>query len=469
MAIFQNVAYFSADSVTSNKIVSTFANQSSTLALNLVVNKDGTLLLDGKKISERVNILKNMDEIRFPILDNAGTYYDAVTVTVTLPSDFANSVTPSIDGIHGVGSSSAEIEDSHTIVYSASQVDSAATVSIIAEMPKGSIKPPFLVQIFSQLNNLKSNFWIILAVMVPALTLLFMFALIAYELRRNKTDQPKFESNTPPMAIPPALVGVLFHQKVGPREIAATLIDLAMRGDIIILDRERDFAFAKNKFDQRLLPYEKILLSKIFDKNISSSASEIEERINRHMYSKKISLFSSGVYALSTQLGYFKQNPQQVHSKYTTAGVLMFFAGVVGFFLSLAVFTNPPYAALFWVGMMVASLVIVYISYKIPIRSVLGQETSANWVAFRNFLTNKNRIEFSYENQNLFQKYLPYALVLDCEVAWAKRFSGQNFVLPDWYATNSSGLGLEDFCLSLFPIVSYVSRSLASTREPGFD
>jgi hypothetical protein len=58
---------------------------------------------------------------------------------------------------------------------------------------------------------------------------------------------------------------------------------------------------------------------------------------------------------------------------------------------------------------------------------------------------------------------------MNCEAAWAKRFSKHNFMVPDWFLTDKIGLGLEDFCLSLFPIISYVGRSFAALKEPGFE
>ena len=69
-----------------------------------------------------------------------------------------------------------------------------------------------------------------------------------YEFRRQKVEKPAEDSDQPPMALPPSVVGILYRQKVTPREIAATIIDLAIRGDIYILDRERDFAFSKNTY-----------------------------------------------------------------------------------------------------------------------------------------------------------------------------------------------------------------------------
>jgi hypothetical protein len=140
-----------------------------------------------------------------------------------------------------------------------------------------------------------------------------------------------------------------------------------------------------------------------------------------------------------------------------------------GFALSFLYFPNPPYVVFFWIGMMISSIIIAVAASYIPIRTVLGQESLTNWFAFKAFLSSDTEIPFGANLGELFQRYLPYAIALDCEAAWARRFRKHNFEMPAWFLTDRGGLGLEDFCLSLFPIISYVSRSFVALREPGFE
>lgn len=439
------------------------------LSVEAVILSDGGITVEGKKISDRVSELSTGDEIRFPIIDSPGHYYDNVTITLLLPKPVASSTTYELKAVHNVGDTHSYVKDSSTIVFEASSVSETGVLSIIALMPKGTVSPPLTDIVYTFLVGVKSNAWISIGIILPVLTLIFFAFFLVYEMRRQKIDLPDEDTTAPPMALPPAVVGVLNHQKVGAREIAATIIDLALRGNITILDRERDFAFQKNKFDKRLLSYEIVLLSKIFREGMTSDREEVEKRINNHLYSKKMSIVTAGIYVLSTRLGYFRQNPQAVHRKYQIIGIMGTLIGLTGFALSLMIFHTPPFIIFFWIGMIVSTLIVVFMAKKIPIRTLLGQEALSNWLAFRRFLSDKKKMDFSYDNLEVFQKYLPYALVLDCEIAWAKRFSDQNFALPDWFVSTRSGLSLEDFCLSLFPIVSYVSRSLSAIREPGFD
>lgn len=455
---------FSADESFGDEIQDSFSKN-----IDITVLANGDINVNGQKINQKVDLLNEFDEVRLVLLDNPGEYYDHVTAKLNLPGDATKDVQHEFLGIHGVGYSASFISSNNQITYTATSVSSQATLTVVAKLPKGVISPPISRQLFQSLKNLKGSSWLIIAIFPPVLTFILLLFLISNQFKNQKIDVPDKEISSPPMAIPPAIVGALYSQKVGSREIAATLIDLAMRGDIIIVDRERGFEFGKNRFDKRLLGFEKVLLSKIFQKNIFSNREDIEQRINNHFYSKKISIVSSGVYTLATRLGYFKVNPQYLHAKYRFIGIGAFFLALGGFVASLTWFTDPPYAIFFWVGMMISALLISIIASKMPVRTVIGQDVLSNWLAFKRFLSNPELYPFAENNQEIFQKYLPYALVLECEAAWARRFQKHNFVAPDWFVTEKLGLGLEDFCLLLFPIISYVGRSLSALKEPGFE
>lgn len=442
----------------------------STGIYDIVLDKNGSFSVNGKNVSAKISLMKNYDELRYLVLDSPGKYIDNVNIALTLPEAVSDSTNADLLAIHGVGQTNISKPDSSRILYSIANVSPTGSISIVAQIPKGIINPTLPMIAYSLALQAKNSFWVVLAIALPILTFFAMIIFVIHVRRRQKIDIPDKESQNPPMAIPPAIVGVLYNQRIGPREIAATLIDLALRGDIVILDQDRGFAFGKGRFDQRLLDYEKVLLSKIFtDKSMSSDQDEVNRRINNHFYSKKISLVSSGMYSLSTMLGYFKVNPIKSHARYRLVGLGFFALGLMGFALNLLYFPDPAYVMFLWIGMMVAALVIILVTKYLPIRTVIGQEVMSDWLAFRKFLANPEKIPFSENNQQIFQKFLPYALVMNCETAWAKRFSEHNFLMPDWFLTEKNGLGLEDFCLSLFPIVSYVGRSLAALKEPGFE
>ncbi|MFA5927665.1 MAG: DUF2207 domain-containing protein [Patescibacteria group bacterium] len=461
--------WLSAPDYKADEAVGLLGQEGAKLEIPVAVTDGGLILIDGHAAKKRVDLLPDADEVRLPIVDEPGRSYDLVEITLSLPKTVAYESEYEVLPIHGTGAGTATVIDARTISYRVVDVGSKATISIVAKLPKGTVKPSLKQTLVNNISGIDVNVWVGLGVVLPTATIVISILLVFYQRRKQRIDQPDREITALPMALPPAIVGVLVHQTVRPREIAATLVDLAVRRDIIILDRERGFAFGKHKFDQRLLGYEKVLLSKIFNKSISSNRAEIEKRINSHFYSRKISVVSAGMYILATRLGYFKTNPQSIHAKYKLFGILSFFVGLAGFALSLLFFKDPPFIAFFWLGMMVTSLLVITVASHIPIRTPLGQEVLTNWLAFKKFLSNPAPIPYTPDVWRTFEEYLPYAIVFDCEAAWARRFYDHNFTIPGWYTTDKDGLDLEDFCLSLFPIISYVSRSLIALREPGFE
>lgn len=467
------IGFASYLAITSNKYSAdvnqyTLDQESVQTTINVAISGSGEVKVDGKT-QGRTKVVDGRDELRLPVVDARSEYYDKLTIIVSVPDQSAYNADHEILAIHGVGSTSSVVKDSSSIEYTAFNVSPYATVTVVAKLPAGAISHSVAEQIVNYVKGIRFNFWLVLALLLPVLTVIYMFLFLRLLVRSHRVDKPDREISAPPMALPPALVGALFREKVGSREIAATLIDLARRKDITILDRERGFAFSKGKFDGRLLGYEKILLSKIFKNNLTSDRIEIEKRINNHLYSKKISIVSAGIYAIATRLGYFKVNPRRVHAKYRLIGIMVFLIGLIAFILSLRFQLISTYSSFFWVGMMISALIIAFSASNIPLRTSIGNEALSNWLAFKKFLSNPSQIPFTPTVTELFEAYLPYAIVLDCEVAWAKRFEEHNFMIPEWYLTDKVGIGLDEFCLSLYPIVSYVARSFAALREPGFE
>lgn len=460
--------FFSREYFADQPLPGSGASYITTSEVTLEVRPNGGVYKDGQKIAAKISPQKDFDELRLVVFDQNGYYLDNLTVNLRLPADVANDTKAEILAIHGVESSNASEVDVSTIAYHAISVDPRATITIVAQLPKGVISLPFYDQVIYLLSTFGSSVWLTLAIVIPILTFIYLILFILLARKAQKIVQPDRAISALPMALPPAVVGVLVNQRVGPREIAATLIDLSLRGYIYIIDRDRGFSFGKRNFSGQLLSFEKILLSKIFRQSITSTEEEIDKRFVNHLYSRKMSLFTNGVYILATRLGYFRENPVRMHRRYQFIGSLLFFFALACFFLTFKYFPTLPYAAFLWVGMMVAALVIVFVGSSIPIRTLLGQQALSNWLAFKKYLSDPEPLPYDQKNYQKFAEYLPYAIIFHSEAMWARRFGGEEFAVPDWFLTEKQGLGLNDFCLALYPIIGYVGQNLAAIREPGF-
>lgn len=466
---FAFIKYISGNKIGADQYRGSTIESSAFTSLDIEIEPDGKIFVDGVEENIQINYLKESDELRLKIIDQPSDYIDELHINLKLPRPVATKTSHSIVAEHGVESYYSEAKNASTISYYGYNIAPTAGFTIVATMPKGTIDQSITAKIINYSSQLDFSVWVYMMIILPAIAFVGMLIFIRFTYRINKVDNPEKAISSPPMAIPPALVGVLFHQRVTAREVAATLIDLAFRKDIYILDRTRGFAFGKGKFDQRLLGYEKLLLSKIFKNNLSATQEYLHQKVQNQVYSKKISMVSAGIYAIATRLGYFRQNPRKIHAKYWLFGTISMLIGLAGFSMSFITKILPSYSAFFWVGMMISALVIIIMSAYVPMRTELGNEALSNWLAFRMFLSDPTPIDYSPTVFQLFEAYLPYAIVLDCEAAWSRRFINHTFTIPDWFVTDKNGLGIEDFCLALFPIVSYVGRSLAAMREPGFE
>ena len=441
--------------------------------MNIELASDGTVLIDGVKKNSTFKFYQNYDEFRLLVYDAPGEYISSFRATLKLPANPSNAdVRPIIYAVHGVGSSQTYQPDNSTIVYLAESISPQSTLTIVADLPKGMITPNFTQKIVYNLSNLPVQIWLYIAVGLPGIALIIMLFMII----RRRSDNifvSKGELGSPPDALSPAVAGVLIDGVVGAREIAATLIDLARRGYIVIINKGGgNFTFgAKKAGDFNTMPgltdYERILLNKIFlPQSLKSTLSDVEMRIGHHVFSRKIAQFYLDVYNQATVYGYFVKNPAKVHLGWKYTGVSLFFLSFLGFIVSALWGIEPKYNLIFWVGGMIAAIVIIRLSPFMPARSRKGSQELSQWLAFREYLIDRRPAAGVESMQGKFEEYLPYALVLGGEVEWARRFAREPFVKPEWYDSRDRVITLENFAQELFPLIGYVAENLAKSHEP---
>lgn len=212
----------------------------------------------------------------------------------------------------------------------------------------------------------------------------------------------------------PAETGTLVDESADMRDIYASIVDLARRGYMKIIENKlNDFSFKKMKNwdgDTTIMPFEKELLDGIFshkdivvlqDTNLSSTF----ESVKRLLYE---SLVSDGL---------FPENPQKIRTMYTVLGVLSFMTG------------NP-----------ILLLVSLTFGQRMPRKTLYGSDQAAVARALKNFLTSQEKkLKFQAQRQMMFEKLLPYAIAFGVEEIWARRFKDVGLTKPDWYASSNRG------------------------------
>jgi uncharacterized membrane protein YgcG len=141
------------------------------------------------------------------------------------------------------------------------------------------------------------------------------------------------------------------------------------------------------------------------------------------------------------------------------AAVAMYFAWAV----------RPGVASLAFTGAVLATGAVAAIGFpmlKAPSRS--GRKIMDNIEGFREYLSvaeedRLNALNPPEKTPELFEKFLPYAVALDCHNAWAKKFAGVLAAAGATAAATSWYVGSRDWGSDPASFADHVSGSLSST------
>jgi len=218
-------------------------------------------------------------------------------------------------------------------------------------------------------------------------------------------DVPKTESHRP---LTPGETGTLIDEKADMREITATIVDLARRGYVKIVEKKKaDFFLEKRNTSTKgdtLERFEKTLHEGIF-----SGKDAI--RIKDADLIEPVTQSRKQLYEASVTEKFFVSNPESVRTKYSIIGVIALFT--MNFPLALSSFI---------------------FGRAMPKKTVSGAQSAAIAQSLKNFITSQDRqYKYQAKNQIFFEKFLPYAIAFSVEKIWADRFKDIRLTKPDWY------------------------------------
>lgn len=440
------------------------ANSGSILALTLTPNGD---LYDGTiKLPVQIFTTDTTYRYRYQVISNPTEFIDQMQVTVALPQPGDNT-TVSTNFINNGGASSVQSKllDPQTILYTAYGVGSQAQLSIEFEVPKSFVTPSILFNLRQQLANLSPTVWTSISLGLPGLALVILLFVTAARYRNVAPLDEELKDL--PSRLSPALLGILIRGHLTSRDLAATLIQLAMRGHLVIRQFSHlDFRFRRAQGGDTLEDYEELLLTQIFGPTSESASSEeISFSLAQEVFSKRVSQAFVLAYKKMNELGYFYTNPLSQHIRYQIASIILFVAGILGFFANVLLLPDIKYSLLAWVAMMAIAALVYYFAKSMPTRTIYGDRELARWLAFRRYLTGRTPVNYLAQSQEQYLAYLPYAIVFEVETEWTWRFYNAPFIQPSWYIAPNIGT-IDQFANSLFPLFGYLSHALSLSAAP---
>ncbi|MBA3528347.1 MAG: DUF2207 domain-containing protein [Propionibacteriaceae bacterium] len=217
----------------------------------------------------------------------------------------------------------------------------------------------------------------------------------------------------------PGHVGTVVDERVDPIDITATLLDLAVRGHLLITELPRASEFAQtdwtlsrweNAVGNVLSPFEKELLDDIAPVGSHVRVSELAGRVH-----ESIGAVQDRLYDEVVKNGWYERRPDATRNKWTqiAIGALIIAVVVTGV---LAAFTTFGLVGL---ALITLGLGLVFVGQEMPARTVKGSALLAGLGALRSDLLSHptDQMPAGQELREL-SEVLPYAVVLGGADRW---------------------------------------------------
>ncbi|MGL4745709.1 MAG: DUF2207 domain-containing protein [Dermatophilaceae bacterium] len=261
---------------------------------------------------------------------------------------------------------------------------------------------------------------------------------------------------TPPAGVQPGMVGTIIDEDAGLVDVTATIVDLAVRGHLSVARHDRDSFWAADDWvltrcappvgAEPLVPYEQVLFGALFASGERVALSQLKnsfvptlKAVHRLMYEEVV------------DRGWFRRSPQAQRSAWVKVGTAL----AVGSLFSAPLLWGPasglfadsgmpvaPTSVLVGGGLL-AGLLIRALGMRMAARTAEGSAVLAQARGFEQYLATAEADQIRWEEaQQIFSRFLPYAIVFGLADRWARVFdevaaaaaaAGHAVSLPVWY------------------------------------
>lgn len=370
----------------------------------------------------------------------------------------------------------AEASPEGAFRFSSGRLDPGEGLTLVAGFPKGIVPPA--TGLDKLLEALK--FWWPAA--LPLLTFVLMYQRWSRVGREPRTGSivPNWR---PPTDTPPGLAGTLLDQKAGMDDVVATMLDLAVRGFLVIREvppkglagavgedsflgkalkslglAEQDWEIAATDLPRGdLTRYEQLVASGVLDGHTSRKMSELHNEFYTHL--PKI---HKAMYQELVTRGFFPRSPDSTRNRYRLLGVpLLLLSPFVGLMLM---------NVLAGIGLALSGLIVIGFAGVMPAMTINGARRWVELKGLEEYIRRAEKLELEMrqapkKTTQLFEQLLPYAVALGATDIWVKQFAT---VLasqpPTWYVGNSvTSFNVHNFSSSLSSFQTAATRTLGSS------
>ncbi|MFV2172151.1 DUF2207 domain-containing protein [Actinomadura sp. LOL_016] len=230
----------------------------------------------------------------------------------------------------------------------------------------------------------------------------------------------------PPDGVRPGQIGTLIDEQADVIDVTATIVDLAVRGYLLIEEEDREATgrldWTLRRLDRPmvdLLPYERILLDALLTARDGTARDAVKLSELGGTFATKLAQVRAAMYDDVVRQGWFARRPDTVRSRWTIAGLALTVLGIAGT-VALALATEWALAGL---AVIIAGAALAYGGQYMPAKTARGSTVLAHTIGFRAYLERGELPEggdlASPQRIALFSRFLPYAVVFDVVERWA--------------------------------------------------
>jgi uncharacterized protein (TIGR04222 family) len=240
----------------------------------------------------------------------------------------------------------------------------------------------------------------------------------------------------PPDGLRPGQIGTLIDERANTLDVTASIIDLAVRGFLTIQEIPKEGWFGKpdwklielEKDDTELLPYERALLDGLF-----RDGREVLMSSLRTTFAQRLKDVEDKLYVDLVHEGWFLRRPDTIRARWYAVAVGAFIGSVILTWVLARVWRM----GIVGVPFLAASLVLWFGARRMPARTAKGTAMLRRVRGFRVVIEKAETTMARWaEQENVFTRYLPYAIVFGATERWAKAFEGLGAPPQDtatWY------------------------------------
>ena len=294
-------------------------------------------------------------------------------------------------------------------------------LTIVAGFAPGSVTVP--EPITERALNIDRR---LLVALVTAMVAFAPVVVMRVRDRRDRSVTPGPVEFTPPDDLRPAQIGFVVDGSIDEDDVSATLVDLAVRGHLTISEASHAVDGQPSNWElsrvgrspsDSLTRWEKALLEGVFLHDDRVLVTDLEDQAGA-----TYSVFKSKLVEHARRGGWFV-----AAAGGGGAGLLGFFGFI--FSLTMGLPTIMSSAPRYWfvpVILAAASIGFIYAAIRAGVRRTPGgRELYRRVLGFREYIATAERERMAFaEDEHIFARYLPYAMVFGLVDKWTRVFEG---------------------------------------------